>query len=601
MKVLAALLLALFSPLAYSSGVIIPTTTPAQVSVDNAIVRYKNNRGSEIKNQTIVTIDDFGNISGIKGVSYVWPGSQGAANTVLVDDGSGNLSWTAAASVISGTANTTAIFNGSGALVGSTVLNDTAGTGSVDVKNRFLLDAAGLGSLDFANRQALDNGGSFSEDWQNRNLMFNDGATTAYDWQNGLLNDSTGVLALQFDAGTRQAFNLAGAQTIDWDARQLTTGSGHLFHTALDWGAYAAYDSSSVLSLDWSNRLLQDASGLTFADWSQRFIYDTTGTNVIYDGQNDLLNDTSGNPSLLVQDRKLEDPAATIIMEYGHSGVYVINDSGAHPSVKYNDRNLMFNDGATTAYDWQNGLISDSAGAVALQMDPSNRLAIDSGNHPTIDWNAKILTSGGHADYTTLDWANLLAIDTTSANSINWGSRQSFYPDGVTVAFDWQNGLINSSDGITAINIGDRALVDDSGVAAINFTDGPEVDIYKHLQSSLPVGAAPVTATVNANAGSGATCSVSTLPASTDMAGMVTLVTNPSGSAPGDVCDVNFSKAYGAAPVCVFSSANSKAAQAASSPSPFFTSSTIAASVNFGFADTIGATYVWSYYCIGTN
>jgi hypothetical protein len=38
-----------------------------------------------------------GNISP-RGVSYVWPSAQGEANTALVNDGSGNLSWQASQS-----------------------------------------------------------------------------------------------------------------------------------------------------------------------------------------------------------------------------------------------------------------------------------------------------------------------------------------------------------------------------------------------------------------------------------------------------------------------------------------------------------------------
>lgn len=53
----------------------------------------------------------------IGNVTYVWPGSQGAASTVLTNDGSGNLSW-ATASAGAGGSNTQIQYNNSGALAG---------------------------------------------------------------------------------------------------------------------------------------------------------------------------------------------------------------------------------------------------------------------------------------------------------------------------------------------------------------------------------------------------------------------------------------------------------------------------------------------------
>lgn len=44
---------------------------------------------------SLFTIDVNGQISKLRGVSYTWPSAQGAASTVLTNDGSGNLSWVA--------------------------------------------------------------------------------------------------------------------------------------------------------------------------------------------------------------------------------------------------------------------------------------------------------------------------------------------------------------------------------------------------------------------------------------------------------------------------------------------------------------------------
>jgi len=47
-------------------------------------------------NTDIFRVNQSGDISVLKGISYIWPTSQGAANTVLTNNGSGGLTWSAA-------------------------------------------------------------------------------------------------------------------------------------------------------------------------------------------------------------------------------------------------------------------------------------------------------------------------------------------------------------------------------------------------------------------------------------------------------------------------------------------------------------------------
>ncbi|NLG06644.1 MAG: site-specific integrase, partial [Candidatus Pacebacteria bacterium] len=52
-----------------------------------------------VGNSSQFRVDSSGNLTRINNVAYSWPSSQGAASTALVNDGSGNLSWTSAASL----------------------------------------------------------------------------------------------------------------------------------------------------------------------------------------------------------------------------------------------------------------------------------------------------------------------------------------------------------------------------------------------------------------------------------------------------------------------------------------------------------------------
>lgn len=112
-----------------------------------------------------------------------------------------------------------------------------------------------------------------------------------------------------------------------------------------------------------------------------------------------------------------------------------------------------------------------------------------------------------------------------------------------------------------------------------------------HLKST---GTAPV-ATVDANAGSGASCSVSN---ATDNAGKITLATTASSSAAGAQCSVAFNTAFGVAPICVLTPANVAASLA---HGVYLGATTSALSLNFANNDQVGDTYIWNYTCQETQ
>lgn len=101
------------------------------------------------------------------------------------------------------------------------------------------------------------------------------------------------------------------------------------------------------------------------------------------------------------------------------------------------------------------------------------------------------------------------------------------------------------------------------------------------------------TATVNANAGTGATCTVAN---ATDTAGLVTITTGSIGVSTGAYCGVNFNKAYGVAPICVLTPASSTL-----STSVYVTSSTTVMTVNFALAGGLTSAYALNYHCLETQ
>jgi hypothetical protein len=97
------------------------------------------------------------------------------------------------------------------------------------------------------------------------------------------------------------------------------------------------------------------------------------------------------------------------------------------------------------------------------------------------------------------------------------------------------------------------------------------------------------TASINANAGSGSTCSVS----GDDTSGQITLTTGTSGWTSGTQCTINFSSSYGSAPHPVISNASNISPSAAD---VYVGSATGTFTVNFINADTAQHTYSWNYF-----
>lgn len=106
------------------------------------------------------------------------------------------------------------------------------------------------------------------------------------------------------------------------------------------------------------------------------------------------------------------------------------------------------------------------------------------------------------------------------------------------------------------------------------------------------------TAAVNANAGTGATCTVSN---ASDVAGAINLTTTAVSPAAGVQCTVTFNKAYGVAPICVTTPDNNNSILFSVANGSFFTTTTTTLVINYANADAVGHANVWSYHCMETQ
>lgn len=103
------------------------------------------------------------------------------------------------------------------------------------------------------------------------------------------------------------------------------------------------------------------------------------------------------------------------------------------------------------------------------------------------------------------------------------------------------------------------------------------------------------TATVNANAGTGATCTLSN---ASDVAGKINLTTTATAPASGIQCTVTFNKTYGVAPICTVTPSNNNSVLFAVANGVFFTTTTTTLLVNYANSDTLGHANVFMFHCL---
>lgn len=133
------------------------------------------------------------------------------------------------------------------------------------------------------------------------------------------------------------------------------------------------------------------------------------------------------------------------------------------------------------------------------------------------------------------------------------------------------------------------------GTSAVAATNASVVTKDGHIKTTMTT---VPTATVNANAGTGASCTLSN---ASDTAGTINLTTTATSPASGVQCAVNFNKGYNVAPICSLTPSNANAASIGVSSQVFVSSTTGVLNVNYGVADASGHADTWTYHCIETQ
>ncbi len=163
-------------------------------------------------------------------------------------------------------------------------------------------------------------------------------------------------------------------------------------------------------------------------------------------------------------------------------------------------------------------------------------------------------------------------------------------------------GSITIKTGSTGGTQGSIYLLSQAGFAGVQgdiFVDAYRFFI-QHAHITFSNASAPPTATPDANAGIGATCTINS--SSDDNSGRITLVTGATATASGSQCLMTFNRTWSAAQViCTLSPVDSGAGSSYAANSPFFPATTTTLDLQFGIAALGAGTYTWNYHCNGLN
>lgn len=154
--------------------------------------------------------------------------------------------------------------------------------------------------------------------------------------------------------------------------------------------------------------------------------------------------------------------------------------------------------------------------------------------------------------------------------------------DGATDCWFIRNQDANAENHLSRLAIGTSSKKVSTNVK-LEVNDGH----IRHTQTTSPV------ATVDGNAGTGATCSVSQ---ATDVAGKISITTGTIGVVTGAYCSIAFDESYNVSPICVVSPSGSTL-----STSVYVTATTTDMVINFAVAGGISSTYDLNYHCLETQ
>lgn len=352
------------------------------------------------------------------------------------------------------------------------------------------------------------------------------------------------------------------------------------------------------------------------------------GAPIIQLNNKRLMSETDGNKSVAWDERKLYSAANDAVLDWSGSTFALFSMSPTYNSVVFG--------GAVPSlvYDEENSFVQSTGGVIIGGTDVTNDafprpfLNILTGSNNIASATQKtggvFLSSGQDGSF-----GNATTTGGSGDTAISSGDS---YGSGNTGIASLGSGIAHGSANSGAISIGSGSAlgVGNSGAAVFNTGDSTtgntgNVSIYSGTSSSggttgnvsilagatsgtrgeisltalrvtyseshmRSISGTPPSASVQAGAGTGATCVVSS---ATDVKGQINITTGTVGISTGSYCKVNFNTAYGSAPICVLTPASSSL-----SSNVYVTSTTADMDVNFALAGGVTTTYLINYNCI---
>lgn len=558
-----------------------------------------------------------------------WPAAQGSASTVLTNDGSGNLSWTAVSSganqSLSNLTSPTAINQDLIFALGSNGTIKTAdspggSSGNININSGTPSAAGNSGSLNFITAAVVDGSSgaitiksgnatgtgdssdielgsgdvvtgpsgsvyifSGSAGGSNENtgdLNFNTGSDSSANSYSGNMNFQTGDGDQQsggflFRSGTATSGPRGHIQFKDG-----TEGTSGYVWTSIDTvgnGAWMPASGGGGSPAGSDTQIQFNNSGAFGANSDFAFITaDTTlvvGNSNTTSGSSDSLvvgtnNTTSGSYELAVGD-------GNNVSGYAAAAIGYQGTASANYSVMLGKRNQA---------------TGDSSIALGNTTQSQGLSSFSSGDHTNAsqDYSTAMGTSteaSGLASFAI--GASTIASGDYSSSLGNTTTAQGYaqFVIGTNNIAQGTGGSFTSGDELFIIGNGNPGPSN-----AFSVSNEGRVLFSGHLKS---VQTTAPTIVANASAGTGASASVAN---ATDVAGQISLTTGTVGLSTGSYATLTFNKPYAVAPICVLTPAGS-----ALSSNVYVTSTTTTMTINFALAGGVTTTYLLNYHCIETQ
>lgn len=420
-------------------------------------------------------------------VPYHFPNSQ--TSGVLTNDGSGNLSWTASGGgSITGSPSQVLYFDQSGnvtsdsnfrrQLENSTTIRDSGSDNLGGTTNLSFQISSSASNNGLANQMIIINDTTTQLGLDGIQCDPDTGSVSSILVQgnqntqifNGFIVDETGCHFGLIDTNPvvpTAYFTLPPVDGLSGDVI-FTNGSGILSFTSspklpIGTPQYVLY-TDPMGNPGWESTL-NDSTGIISLDFFNRLLKYASSGNISIDYESAILNDSSGNPSIL----------------YNGRSTYDIN--------------------GVIAIDWNLGarFLYDNTGTASI--DYGSRLMFDQNNFNSIAWNARVLTDSGGTE-SSLNWTDRNLLSSTASPVLNWNDTVTIggIQNGTTLAVK-QNGDFKFTDAMSSGNTldvsGSSATFDGGEGFQVLYTDIPSGDF-----GLIEVGNDPVNGTASVAIGS---------------------------------------------------------------------------------------------------